>query len=494
MLPAAREALGTVRSAKEQTGSEQSGILAATNIAVIVALLFLLPITFVDGFKPVLLGILFWIVATSIISSVAIWRGYYALGTYIFLVGVSLGLFVSMVLPTEITPSVENGRYLMGAYFFALPILAAGGLLIPSASFVVALAGALLTIIAAFVRTGGALLSLPAQVASLAPPVLLMFLVAAMSWLYGNNLLLSLARVRQRTAEVERMTDELQESNQGLATAMQSVRQLASQMAATAERLAQAGTQITSTSQQQASGSAQQAAAVAQISATVEELSRTAAQIAESAAETLRSAEVGRTAVADTTSGMEAIKSRVESTTERIRLLGEAGQRIGEITDIINEIAGKTHLLAINAAIESAAAGEYGRRFAVVAQQVKELADETKTATAQVKRLIAQTQTATNASVIATEQMTKEVEYGLEVARRARQSIEEIVQRAQAISLATHQQQSASEQTVTAMRDIADISRQSASAAQHLADNARDLSDVSHTLRQAVAQLTDGQA
>lgn len=477
--------------ASEAIESGQARILAATNIAAILALVALLPIAYIEGFKPTVLGILLWLVLCCVTSSFANLRGRYVLGTYLFLAGFSLGLFVAMILPTELTTSPSDGHYLVAAYFFSLPILAAGGLLFPSAAFAFAAGGSLFGLIAAMVRTQGAFFSQPEQVAALSTPVLLMFLVAAMSWLYGDNLISSLLRIRQRKAEVERMSQELRQSNENLADAVRSVRQLAARMAETAEHLSGASVEITDTSQQQAGGSTQQAAAVAEISATVEQLSRAAAQIAESAEETLRSAEEGRSTVGDTMRGMEAIKSRVEATTQRILLLGEHSQRIGEITDIISEIAGKTHLLALNAAIESAAAGEYGRRFAVVAQQVKELANETKQATIQVKGVIAQAQSATNASVIATEHATKEVERGLELTQRARGAMDEIVERAQTITLATHEQQDASEQTVLTMRDIADVARQSASSAQRLAESAVQLSGLARNLREAVAKLSE---
>ncbi|NLC55625.1 MAG: hypothetical protein GX774_02160 [Armatimonadetes bacterium] len=245
---------------------------------------------------------------------------------------------------------------------------------------------------------------------------------------------------------------------------------------------------------EQATGATEQAAAVSEITATMEELSRTAQQIAHAAGEALTAAEDGQGAVRQTVAGMEQIKARVDDVATRILSLGEKSQRIGEINEIITDIAGKTHLLALNAAIESAAAGEFGARFAVVAAQVKELADETREATSQVKSVILEIQNAINASVMATGETTNEVARGAELAQRSGSVITEIVDRVQGISVATQQQRSASEQVVTTMRDIQEVVRTSASGSQQVAEGAAGLAAVSQRLGGVVARLSHDSA
>lgn len=255
-------------------------------------------------------------------------------------------------------------------------------------------------------------------------------------------------------------------------------------------QLASRASDLRATAGQQASGATEQAAAVSQITATVEELSRTAHEIAHTAEEGLGAAEDGQGAVRETVEGMDRIKARVGDVANRILSLGEKSQRIGEINEIITDVAGKTHLLALNAAIESAAAGEFGARFAVVAAQVKELADETREATGQVRMVIQEIQNAINASVMATEETTKEVRQGAALAARSGKVIEEIVERVQGISLATQQQQSASEQVVVTMRDIQEVARQSAVQSQETVENAGRLVEIAQRLGEVIAQLS----
>ena len=124
----------------------------------------------------------------------------------------------------------------------------------------------------------------------------------------------------------------------------------------------------------------------------------------------------------------------------RILSLGEKSQRVGGINgDTSTDIAGKTHLLALNAAIESAAAGEFGARFAVVAAQVKELADETREATSQVKAVVQEIQSAINATVMATGETTAEVDRGAQLATRPARRLRRLSS-AQGIHVATQQQ------------------------------------------------------
>lgn len=236
--------------------------------------------------------------------------------------------------------------------------------------------------------------------------------------------------------------------------------------------------EVTATANQQASAAGQQAAAVSQVSSTMEELSRTAQQIAQNAEATQQCAQTGQAAVQDTVRGMETVKAKGEDVARHILGLGEKSQEIGEIATIIDDITNKTHLLALNATIEAAGAGEYGRRFAVVAGQVKELANETREATVQVQHIITEMRAATNTSILATEEATKEAEHGSQLAGAAGQAIADIVEQVETITLATQQQQSASEQVVKTVREVELVTKQSAAGSKQLAAGVTQLREM----------------
>ena len=189
------------------------------------------------------------------------------------------------------------------------------------------------------------------------------------------------------------------------------------------------------------------------------------------------------------------IRSRVNDITARILALSAQSQRISDIIDVIDEMAGRTHILALNAAVESAGAGgEIGERFGVVASRSRSWPQRSAAATREVRTVIAQVQAATNAAVMATEDGLKETEKGVQMAHQSGDANEDIIQMvertaqlANAISLATQQQRTASEQVVATMREIAQVTRQSAATSQQASRAASDLSDIAHELR-AVAE------
>jgi methyl-accepting chemotaxis protein len=271
---------------------------------------------------------------------------------------------------------------------------------------------------------------------------------------------------------------------------------MAAQLRTIIQELQQAGLQITAASTQvlsaaedHASGSVQQAASIAQVTATMEELTDTAKQIAHSATsvekiadDSANAAHTGFESVNEALEAMEKIRRRVADISGKTLLLGERSQRISEVLNLIKEIAGEIHLLAVNAAIESAAAGEHGKRFAVVAGEVRRLAERTRESAEEIKGIVAEIQSATNSSVLATEQGVKEVESGVSVATRARGSLEEILQMVdrttqaiRQITFATQQQRSASEQIVQTMREVAEVTKQTAAGMKQSANSVADL-------------------
>jgi methyl-accepting chemotaxis protein len=263
----------------------------------------------------------------------------------------------------------------------------------------------------------------------------------------------------------------------------QAANDMAAQLRGLITELQQAGLQITHSSTQvlanaedHASGSVQQAASIAQVTATMEELTNTAKQIAQSATSVAKiaddsatAAHAGYSSVGEALEAMENIRRRVADISGKTLLLGERSRRISEVLNLIKEIAGEIHLLAVNAAIESAAAGEHGKRFAVVASEVRRLAERTRDSAEEIKAIVGEIQSATHSSVLATEQGVKEVEAGVMLATGARGSLEQIIQMVdrttqaiRQITFATQQQQSASEQIVQTMREVAVVTSEAA--------------------------------
>ena len=256
----------------------------------------------------------------------------------------------------------------------------------------------------------------------------------------------------------------------------------------TVTAVAQVADDLTAAAERQARGSNEQAQAVEQVTATMEQLSRTADQIAGATEQTLTAAEAGQASVEHTVRAMDSLKSQVGEVARRMVMLDERSRQIGAIAGLIDEITDRTHILALNAAIESAAAGEYGRRFGVVASQVRELADQARAATTQVKTVIAEIQSATGNSLAATREASTMADSGSGLASQAGQVIGQMYEMVQTISVATQQQREAQQMVVTTMRDLAQLAQQSAANSEQAASTAAELGSTAGELR----ALADG--
>jgi len=235
-------------------------------------------------------------------------------------------------------------------------------------------------------------------------------------------------------------------------------------------------TDIEGLAEKQTAGSIEQAVSVEEITSSLEELAAAAAGIAgrsESvvviAEETVSAATGGQHTVSAALEGMDRIRETVQNISRTTMRLGDRSKKIGDVLDIIQEIASETHLLAVNAAIESAAAGEHGRRFAVVAGEVRRLAERSRASAEEIAALVTEIEAAISASIMVAEQGTKEVEIGVELARGVERALQEIVAMiekttltAKEISLATQQQRGANDQVVAVIRGIADNARDAA--------------------------------
>ncbi len=368
------------------------------------------------------------------------------------------------------------------------PIVAGGTVLSRTVVYGIAGLDALFFLLLSFSQTAN-IDNLPSRIASLLqsgiPMVVSFFLVAYI-------VRRSAVSLQETVGESEARAREILQTNEVLME--KSIQQVS-----LATQLSVSATELSATSRQQASGSAQQASAISEVTSTIEEMGYTVRQIAQSAEnvaqvaeQTLEAVGRGQSAVDETVSSMEGIKGRVQELADKVLALGEHSQRIGEIMEIINNIADETHLLALNAAIESAGAGEHGRRFAVVAAEIKNLANRAMESSKEVRAIIAEIQRATNTSVMAAEDGLKETERGVSQVYQAGRAMEEIVllaqrtsEAAQEISLATTQSRTASEQIVETMREVAEVANQTAEGSRQMADAATMLSGIAEQLQSA---------
>ncbi len=270
-------------------------------------------------------------------------------------------------------------------------------------------------------------------------------------------------------------------TNDTLGNVVDSVNYMLDNFTRVLERVRKAANDVSSSSSQirlaaeeMAKGATQQDQEITNTSSAVEELTVSMKQVsnnaeasAEAARRALDAAEQGNRSVRDTLEGMQRIRSSVQATAKKIKSLGDRSLEISEIVNVINDITEQTNLLALNAAIEAARAGEAGRGFAVVADEVRKLAEHSRTATKDIAGLIKAIQAETNEAVVVMEEGTREVEVGAKLADQAGKALDAIstvvrqsAELVQEISLASKQQVRGTEGVANAMQIISGITRQ----------------------------------
>ncbi len=254
--------------------------------------------------------------------------------------------------------------------------------------------------------------------------------------------------------------------------------------------------ELVTVSLEQSSGAAEQAAAVHQVTSTAEEIAATSSEISSNvenirrvAEETYQACVKGRDEVNLTVDGMEDVKDKVRAIAESTLDLGRKSQKISGIVSIIDDISEQTHLLALNAAIEAAGAGEHGKRFTVVADEVRRLSERTVEATTDIKSLIEEIQESTNETVMITEHGASIVLEGASTVEMIGGILEDLLvlvmrskDAAKEMAVATQQQALAGDQLVMTISDINGVAVQVSRAAEQVESSAIKLKNISGKL------------
>ncbi len=277
-------------------------------------------------------------------------------------------------------------------------------------------------------------------------------------------------------------------------------RALARQMGSAIQHVQSSSSELQAAANQQATGAKEQATAMNEITTTISELLATSRQIAESSRRVAQMAEqtaqAARTGDATVVKGQDAIggiKRQVDLIVNHMLDLGRKAQQIGGILEIINELAEQTNILAINATIEAAGAGESGKRFAVVADEIRKLADRVAASTKEIRGLIDETRAAVNTTVMATESGSKAVDLGtrqfVDVAAAFKQIADQVkttTEAAREIELSTKQQSTAVEQVNAAIADVAQTTKETEASSGQTFQTATQLTNLSRDLSRFV--------
>lgn len=289
----------------------------------------------------------------------------------------------------------------------------------------------------------------------------------------------------------------------GLSRMLRSLREIVAQIASgaqtlkdTAESISHASGQVAVASSRQADSTSSMAAAIEQMTVSINHISDSARDTEDNSSAAAHMAEGGEQKVATATDEMQRIAGTVSTAADKIRSLEARTNEISSIAGVIKEIAAQTNLLALNAAIEAARAGEQGRGFAVVADEVRKLAERTSAATEEIGGMIGAIQGDTSSAVGTMDQALPQVERGVELAQEAAQSLRDIrdgasttLSRIRDVALATREQSAASNAIAQQVESIAQMVEETSASMQQTAESAHSLERVARDLGDLVARF-----
>jgi twitching motility protein PilJ len=284
---------------------------------------------------------------------------------------------------------------------------------------------------------------------------------------------------------------------------VEELRILVGRVTNTAEQVTTASTQAQNistellvASQKQSRDIQETGVAVLEMAAQITDVSKSANESAEVARQSVTAAEEGARAVENAIKGMHEIREQIQETSKRIKRLGESSQEIGEITELISDITEQTNVLALNAAIQAASAGEAGRGFSVVAEEVQRLAERSGEATKQIGALVRTIQTDTHDAVAAMEKSTQGVVEGAKLSdaagtaladiRRVSNQLAELIQ---GISAATEQQATSANGVAQSIQNILTVTEHTQAGTQQTAESIRELTRLAEELKNSVSRF-----
>jgi len=291
--------------------------------------------------------------------------------------------------------------------------------------------------------------------------------------------------------------DEIAQMGQYFNEFIEKLQHMIKKVAHVTDKVASASVELSATAEEISKGTdtltsraSQTAAAVEEMNATVGQVAQNSGKAASLAQDTVKTAQEGGTVVSSTISGMQQLSEAVSNSATIISDLGKSSDQIGEIVRTIEDIADQTNLLALNAAIEAARAGEQGRGFAVVADEVRKLAERTTKATKEIGDMIRQIQQDTRGAVDSMQQGTQKVTAGVDLVNKTGEALAQIVRMVsdsadmiRQIAVASEEQSVGTQQIASDIENVAKVTKESSSGAHESAKASQDLSQLAVELQ-----------